>query len=675
MNTRTSQSPPAGWPASIAYSPMRMRIVQLGFALVALALVFVAGRLTGSSAASNSQPETHVAESAKPTTWICSMHPQIRLPKFGQCPICFMDLIPETEGGAASGEAVLTLSPRAGELARIETVEVRPRAVTCEIPMVGKVAADETRITYISSYIPGRLDRVYVDYTGILVRKGDHLAEIYSPELLVAQREFLLAMNNLERARDLGDNEMARDSAAAVLQAARRKLELWGIPRDEIERLARHQQPSDHMRLDAPTTGWVTERNGYAGMYVETGTRLFTVTDLTRVWVLLDAYESDVRLIRYGQSVEFETESFAGQTFTGTVAFIDPTLNENTRTVKVRLNVANADLRLRPGMFVRARLHVQLGAGGDVISDALAGQYICPMHPEIIKPAPGTCDECGMDLVRPESLGYAASRSAAEKVLAVPASSVLLTGRRAVVYVEQMRDGRPIYEGREIVPGPRAGDWYVVASGLSEGDRVVTRGAILIDSAMQIQARPSMMQPQDALTAGADGGPVPAAATSAPHYVVDAPYHKQAAPVLAAFLELTQALGDDNIERSRAALGTLADRVNAARPDGLSGAAGARFAEAMQTIADTLPNGDLIQIDSIRNALPRMNRAVEDYLRAFGHPGNTHIYRVYCPMAFNDKGAYWLQSHTTVHNAYFGSKMLRCGVVEAEIKPDGSEAR
>lgn len=670
---------PRGWPASIAFSPRRLLAVRIACAAFLLGIVFgighYAGRLSDGHRAG--PPGAGSSASSQATVWICSMHPQVRLPDFGQCPLCFMDLVPEAQGGQPAGEAVLSLSPRARELARIETFEVRPRAVTHIIPMAGKVAADETRITYISSYIPGRLDRVYVDFTGILVRKGDHLAEIYSPELLVAQREFLLALQNVERAQATAGSALALENAKSVLQAARRKLELWGIPADVIDRLTRERQPSDHMRLDAPTAGWVTQREGYTGMYVETGTRLFTVVDLTRVWVMLDAYESDIRFIRYGQTVEFETESFAGHTFTGTVAYIDPIVSERTRTVKVRLNVPNENLRLRPGMFARARLHVQLGEGGEVVSSALAGQYICPMHPEIVKPEPSTCDECGMDLVRPESLGYAAAQAPAEKVLAVPVTSVLPTGRRAIVYVERDGDEGPLFEGRNVVLGPRAGDWYVVLSGLAEGERVATRGAVLIDSAMQIQARPSMMQPTGVLASMPSAKHVDAAhaAPSDRYYMAGAAYHAQSRPVIDAYLELVQALGDDNEAASHKALAALRRGATDAVADGLEGAAAAAFVQAMQRLSDTLPRGDAPGMDAMRSALPRMTSAVEHYLHAFGHMRAAPVYRVHCPMAFDNRGADWLQSHNTVHNAYFGAKMLRCGVVKGVIQPDGREGQ
>ncbi len=598
--------------------------------------------------------------------WSCSMHPQIQLPKFGQCPICFMDLTPVRAGEADDGGAPqLALSARARQLARVETAVVVQRELVHEIRMVGKVVPDETRITHISSYISGRLDRLFVNYTGILVRKGDHLAEIYSPELLVAQREYLLALEAVERARSQpGASEVAIATADAMLEASRRKLDLWGIPRDEIEALTRDRQANDHMRIDAPVEGWVLERMAFEGMYVETGTRIFTVADLRTVWVLLDAYELDVGYVRLGQEVEFETEAFPGESVTGRVSYIDPILNAETRTIKVRLSVPNPDLKLRPGMFARARLRVRVGEGGKVVDNPLAGKWVCYMHPEIVKDDAGSCDICGMDLVKAESVGYASEVQTAPRALAVPRTAVLLTGKRAVVYVEKQKEDRTVYEGRVVQLGPRAGDDYIVESGLSEGERVVTRAALMIDSALQIQAKPSMMQPEEAA----------ASEPSLPsRYVADAPYHAGAAGVVDAYFELITALAAEEAERSVRAAAGLRKALTGVKPEGLEGEDAGEFIVRMRAIGNALPEAAEPSLDQLRAALPAVTRTLDTYLRMFGHQRPEPVYVVFCPMAFDDKGAAWLFPKPEVLNPYFAHRMLRCGVVREGIGPDGRE--
>ncbi|MCF6286681.1 MAG: efflux RND transporter periplasmic adaptor subunit, partial [Candidatus Hydrogenedentes bacterium] len=218
--------------------------------------------------------------------------------------------------------------------------------------------------------------------------------------------------------------------------------------------------------------------------------------DLNSVWVKPDAYESHLSWIHYGQTVSFTTESYPGEVFEGKIAFIDPVLDKMTRTVKVRVNVANPDGKLKPEMFVRAVVKSQVATGGRVMDAGLAGKWIGPMHPEIIQDGPGKCNICGMALVKAEKLGYVTAEVGEDDMpLVVPATAPLLTGTRAIVYVEVPDTDKPTFEGREIVLGARAGDFYIVKAGLQAGERVVTNGSFKIDSALQILAKPSMMTP------------------------------------------------------------------------------------------------------------------------------------------------------------------------------------
>jgi len=436
-------------------------------------------------------PEPQASDSQpKATVWTCSMHPQIQLPKFGKCPICFMDLIPLGEGGDEGGERELSLSASAAKLMELETAPVERRFAEAEIRMVGKVDYDETRVSYISAWVPGRIDRLFVDYTGIPVREGEHLAELYSPDLLTAQEELLQANTTLENLRQ-SQSTLLRESAAQTVAAARDKLRLWGFTAEQIRAIEERGSPSDHMTIYSPASGIVIHKRVQEGMYVETGTPIYTIADLSRVWILLDAYESDLNMLRYGSRADFTAESYPGETFTGTISFIDPVINTATRTAKVRVIVDNPEGRLKPGMFVRAVARLQVAGDGGVMNPDLAGKWISPMHPEIIKDQSGSCDVCGMPLVPAESLGYVTGEQ--EAPLLVPAGAVLKTGKRGVVYVELPDREKPTYEGREVELGMRLGDAYIVKSGLEEGERVVTRGAFKLDAELQIQARPSMM--------------------------------------------------------------------------------------------------------------------------------------------------------------------------------------
>ncbi|MBN1269962.1 MAG: efflux RND transporter periplasmic adaptor subunit [Kiritimatiellae bacterium] len=410
--------------------------------------------------------------------WTCSMHPQIRQPKPGQCPLCGMDLIPvRTEGEQAGGSARgLTLSPAAAKLAEIETAPAVREFVTSELRLVGKVMPDETRIRDVALLSDGVVERLHVNYAGVAVRRGEHLAEIYSPDVLTAAKELLIA-------RDAG-----------VVQSGRHKLQLLGVTDPQIEEILSTGKAPKTYTVYSPIDGVVTMMGGREGAWLDRGASLARIVDLSAVWVLLDAYESDMPFVRYGQQVEFTVEALPGRTFSGSVSFIPPELDEMTRTVKVRLNVPNPAGALRPGMFVRAAVRGQVTADGSVIHPELAGKWISPMHPEIVKDAPGTCDICGMPLVSAESLGLT-SETPAKPPLVIPATAPLVTGKRAVVYVA-VPGKQATYEGRDIELGPRAGDHYVVMSGLSEGDLVVVSGNFKIDSAVQILGKPSMMSPE-----------------------------------------------------------------------------------------------------------------------------------------------------------------------------------
>ena len=436
----------------------------------------------------------HSGQQAQEKWWTCSMHPQIRQPKPGKCPICFMDLIPVSSSGGDIGERQIVFSEAAVKLMEIETTAVERKFVTAEIRMAGKIDYDETRVKHITAWVPGRIDRLYVDFTGTQVNKGDHMVYLYSPELLSAQAELLQAVKAAENFK-AGSSELIRRSILATLEAAREKLRLLGLIKEQIEEIEKTGRPVDHLTIYAPMGGIVIHKKATEGMYIDKGTHIYTVADLAHLWVKLDAYESDMVWIRYGQEVEFTVEAYPGEVFKGKISFTAPVLDAKTRTVKLRVNVDNPKGELKPEMFVRAIVRSKIAQGGRVMVPEMAGKWICPMHPAVVKPEAGSCDICGMDLVTTESLGYVVD-TPKETPLVIPASAPLITGTRAVVYVQVPGAEKPTYEGREIVLGPRAGDYYIVKSGLAEGEIVVTNGNFKIDSALQIQAKPSMMNPQ-----------------------------------------------------------------------------------------------------------------------------------------------------------------------------------
>ena len=402
----------------------------------------VGGGLSGTDGGDREVPATQ-AEST--SMWTCSMHPQIQKPGPGLCPICAMDLIPvAAQDGIKTNLRQLTMSREARQLMDIQTTPVQRRFVTADVRMVGKVDYDETRLKHITARVPGRLDRLFVDFSGVQVKEGDHLVYMYSEQLYTAQQELIGAIKSAKVERP----DSFFSGGIDLVESSREKLRLLGITDEQVAAIEKQAKPSDHMTVYSPIGGIVIEKFKQEGDRVNVGDRIYTVADLSTIWVMLDAYESDLPWLRYGQMVSFSTEAFPGERFDGQIAFIDPVLNDKTRTVRVRVNMPNAAGKLKPDMFVRAVVKSRVAAGGRVMDAALAGKWISPMHPEIIKDGPGACDKCGMQLVRAETLGYVTAGANPEtKPLVIPTSAALVTGTRAIVYV-QLADMPPALEDR-----------------------------------------------------------------------------------------------------------------------------------------------------------------------------------------------------------------------------------
>ena len=377
------------------------------------------------------------------------MHPQVRQDGPGDCPLCGMDLIPveDESAGEEEGERVLSVSEAGRKLMEIETAAVMRMNVGVDVGLVGKVTYDEGRVSRIAAWVPGRVEKLHVDYVGYEVAAGEPMVELYGPELLAAQQELLQSLSAHRDAIAAGKPRLI-ESTDEVLSAVRERLRLWGLSEPQVAEIESRGAAEPRVTIESPSGGTVVEKSVAEGAYVTTGQMLFTVADLSVVWVELSAYESDLPWLSEGQALEFETAAFPGRTFTGKLSFVEPVVDPATRTITVRAEVSNSDGALKPDMFVRATARSGHGGHGS-----------------------------GAPLV-------------------IPATAPLLTGERAVVYVEITDSDGPAFEGREVVLGPRAGDYYVVISGLHEGERVVSEGAFKIDSALQIRAKPSMMSPE-----------------------------------------------------------------------------------------------------------------------------------------------------------------------------------
>lgn len=590
------------------------------------------------------------------------MHPEIRLPAPGKCPKCGMDLIPlVTDDTVEAGPApVLTVSENARALMQVEVLPAERREAQALIRMTGKVDYDETRLSEISAWVPGRLDKLYVDYTGVPVQKGDHLVYLYSPELISAQKELLQAAQAAAKL-PADASETTRNMLTATVEAGRERLRRRGLLPGQIAEIEKSGDVTDHITIYSPAGGIVIHKLAQEGMYVKEGTKIYTIADLSALWVSLDAYESDLAWLRYGQKVNFTTVSLPGETFEGTVSFIAPALDEKTRTVQVRLNVPNEAGKLKPGMFVNATLRSAIAQGGKVIDNNLSGKWICPMHPEVVSDKAGKCSKCSMPLVKTEQLGYAAPDGKKFGLpLLIPASAPLITGKRAVVYVQKPDADKPAYEGREITLGARVGDYYIVSAGLNEGELVVVNGAFKIDSALQITAKPSMMNPAETkhdmpamkMEEKADGKISPA-------------FRDQLAAVYDSYFTMQQALAADNAANAAAAAGKALEALGKVDMKLLTGEYHMTWMKPLPALKEALTKASAEKdIKALREDFRSATDSLIEVAGAFGAPGKEPLYTLRCPMAFGGTGANWLQPVEKTSNPYFGAMMLGCGSVE-----------
>lgn len=607
------------------------------FILVAAVGFILGAILFGSGGSDHPSPEGHASHAAvatADTTFTCSMHPNIRQQGPGDCPICGMDLIPAvSEESGSSGPRQLKLSDGARKLAQVETATVERSPVFREVRMVGRIVVDETREGSISAWIGGRVDRMMVDYDGAFVRNGQPIVSLYSPALYTAQQELLQAA---EAAQDRPSETTGRR-----LEAVRKKLKLLGLSAKQIQAVESGGEPQTHVTVTSPMSGIVLHRQVVTGDYVKQGQTLYQLADLSRVWVELHAYESDLPWIREGQAIQFQVKAHPGKTFTGSVVFVDPLLDPETRTVRVRVEADNRQGLLKPDMYVHGTVLARLDASGAVI--------------------PTDAD--------------------AENPLVIPTTAPLITGRRAVVYVS-VPDDDNLFAGREVVLGPRVSDGYVVLDGLLAGELVVVKGNFKIDSELQIRAEGSMMYP-------AGGAPVPhdhgematdramdhrdAADSSAdtthtrpliPAGTVQESFEEN----LRAYFDLQVALSEDDLERSLQA----ADRLTVLLRDTPMAAMSTELHHVWMNAAPRLKEAtgavkNAANLGDARRSFEALSIAMLRLVRQVTYRGNLPVYQYHCPMAFDDKGADWLQDREGTANPYFGSAMYKCGVLEERI--------
>jgi Cu(I)/Ag(I) efflux system membrane fusion protein len=408
-----------------------------------------------------------------------------------------MELVPASGNRAGGDNTSIMIDPATRRVANIRTEPAALKTASRQIRVVGQIHYDEGKLKTLAAYVDGRIDRMYADYTGVVVNKGDELALLYSPRLYTAQTELLSAQRAAEQTNASLDSGSL--NSADLAASARQKLVDLGMTKQQIDEIERTGQPVTRVKLVAPIHGTVIDRLVAEGEYIKTGQPIYRLADLSTVWLMLKIFPEDAAAVRYGQRVEAEVESLPGESFSGRVAFVDPTVDLQTRTVGVRVVVKNEDGRLRVGEYVKATIdvpNVTAGQSKDAIYDPeLAGKWISPRHPHVIEDGPGNCEICGIELVPASRFGFTSEPAADRKELVVPRNAVLMAADNSVVYVET-EPGQ--FELRRVTLGPSLGHEIVVVDGVKEGELVATHGNFLIDSQMQLAGNPSLIDPTKA---------------------------------------------------------------------------------------------------------------------------------------------------------------------------------
>ncbi len=407
---------------------MKKYIIYIVLLLAGLFLGYLIFNTTSEESGETVETHDHSEEEAQ--MWTCSMHPQIMQPEPGDCPICGMDLIPAEAGAEGLSADEFKMTENAMSLANIQTTVVgNADATPGMISLSGKIRENEEANAVQSSHVGGRIENLAVAYTGERVSRGQLLATIYSPDLIAAQQELLTAAK-------------LKESQPALYKAVRNKLKYWKLSDAQIDKIEESGEVRENLPVYATVSGTVTEKLVQEGDYVQQGEPLYKIANLNTVWAVFDAYESQISNLQEGQEMQITANAFPDKEFTGRISFIDPLLNESSRTVKVRVVLDNKNDLFKPGMFVQAQVE------------------------------------------RPEVLS--------EEAFLIPRSAVLWTGTRSLVYVKTNPE-EPVFQMKEVKLGNALNDSYEVLEGLSDGDEVVTNGTFTVDAAAQLQGKPSMM--------------------------------------------------------------------------------------------------------------------------------------------------------------------------------------
>ncbi len=547
--------------------------------------------------------------------WTCSMHPQIMKSEPGDCPICGMDLIPAAVNANGLEADQFKLTENAMALANVQTVVVGSSKVDKNtVKLSGKIVEDETSNAVQISYFSGRIEHLNITYTGEQIHKGQLLATIYSPELYAAQQELITAA-------------ALKESQSALYKAVRNKLKLWKLSEKQINHIEKTGKIKENVPVYATVSGTVTEKLVEQGDYIKQGQALLKIANLNKVWANFDVYENQIAVFKKGQEVLVTTNAYSDKVFKGQVDFIDPVLNTKTRTVTLRVVLNNKNNSFKPGMFVTAKV----------------------------------------DDIKKKS----------KQTVTIPASAILWTGERSVVYLKT-NPGQPVFEMREVILGKQIGNTYEVIEGLFTGDEIVTNGTFTVDAAAQLQGKKSMMNKEGGKTmTGHEGhlgmGNNPSKKETGHtnmnmRFKVPETFQEQLKMVFNSYINLKDALVKEDSKSASASATTLLNNLSKVNMKLLSDKKAHNHWMLLERDIKSSATSILDSLDIIaqRAHFKHLSSHLINTVQLFGI--NEKVYIEFCPMADRNKGAYWLSKEKKVINPYFGSAMLTCGEVKQVVE-------
>lgn len=547
--------------------------------------------------------------------WTCSMHPQILKPEAGDCPICGMDLIPAESNATGLLADQFKLTKNAMALANIQTSIVgNSKAENRAIKVSGKIVENEAANVVQVSYFSGRIEQLNVRFTGEEVRKGQLLGTIYASELYEAQQEFITAIS-------------LKKSQPALYKAVRTKLKLWKLSENQINEIETSGIVKENVPIYATVSGTVLEKLVAQGEVVKQGQPLLKIANLNMVWANFQVYESQLNRFKKGQEILVSTNVYPNKVFKSKVDFINPILDLATRTVKLRVVLNNEANIFKLGMFVEGKVK-------EISSNS-------------------------------------------SPRLTIPTSAVLWTGERSVVYLKATADA-PIFEMKEIKLGNRVGDAYEILEGLSIGDEIVTNGTFTVDAAAQLKGKKSMMNMSgDKTTTGHEGHLGMDNKTSAENenhsnknerIKVSVEFKNQLKSVFSEYIKLKDALVKDDsksvVAESKKLLANISKvEMKLLKSDETHNHWMSLEKEIKMATVSISETSDLKEQ---RNHFKNLSIYLTNAIEVFGI--NEKVYSQFCPMANNNKGAYWLSTEEKVVNPYFGNAMLTCGEIKQVIE-------